>query len=395
MKFASRSPYSATLALSRVDRWIGRSYSLFLLVSLIETLGTVAKQLPVLNLAVAIPAVSIFALALFYNVFNFWFGDGNIHSYVIIGVVMFCLLASMPFQPAVGSTWPEFQHSWVWWTTGGASVSMGLLLPRWWSWLYMALTPIAWFFLVQTTWGGSFGLAKALEDAAYVTLFPATIVGMAQLLRSAALRVDIAVEDAAAAAAERARIDAVERERSSIDALVHDSVLTTFLLSAKATSPEQMVLAKTSAQDALIKLKAAQADDSGEAISISSFAKALAESVRRQDANIEIDVTGGSAHLIKAEVASALSDATAQALTNSQQHAPFMSDRLFRLKISDREIKIVVRDDGPGFRPGRIPKNRLGLRVSIIERVEAVGGRVFIETSPGEGTTIVLEWEFA
>ena len=395
MNFASRSPYSATLALSRVDRWIGRSYSLFLLVSLSETLGTVVKQAPVLNLSVAVPAVTVFALALFYNVFNFWFGDGNIHSYVIIGVVVAVLLALMPLQPAIGSTWPELQHSWIWWATGGASVSMGFLLPRWWSWLYMAALPISWFFLAQTSWGGAFGLAKALEDAAYVTLFPATIVGMAQLLRSAALRVDIAVEDAAAAAAERARIDAVERERSRIDALVHDSVLTTFLLAAKAANGEQQALAKASAQDALIKLAEAQLEDPGESVSVTSFAKALAESVRRQDANIEIDVSGGSSLLINAEEAAALADATAQALTNSLQHAPLMAKRLFRLKINDREIKIVVRDDGPGFRPARIPKNRLGLRVSIIDRVEAIGGRVFIETAPGEGTTIVLEWEFA
>jgi len=107
-----------------------------------------------------------------------------------------------------------------------------------------------------------------------------------------------------------------------------------------------------------------------------------------------VDSTGASARLISSEVASALADATAQALTNSLQHAPGASERLLRLKISERQIKIVIRDDGPGFRPARISKSRLGLRVSIIERVESVGGRVFIETAPGEGTTIVLEWDF-
>jgi signal transduction histidine kinase len=259
----------------------------------------------------------------------------------------------------------------------------------------MAVMPIAWFVLVQSEWGGSFGLAKALEDAAYVTLFPATIVGMAQLLRSAAHNVDVALETAAAAASERARIDAIERERSRIDALVHDSVLTTFLLAAKATSPEDQRAAAQSAREAIAKLERATKDEASEAISVSSFAKALADSVRRQDSHIVIDATGASARLMPAEVASALSDATAQALTNSQQHAGMATQRLFRLKIADRQIKIVIRDDGPGFRPARISKSRLGLRVSIIERVEAVGGRVFIETAPGEGTTIVLEWEFS
>jgi signal transduction histidine kinase len=36
----------------------------------------------------------------------------------------------------------------------------------------------------------------------------------------------------------------------------------------------------------------------------------------------------------------------------------------------------------------------LGLRLSIIERVESVGGKVFIDTKPGGGTSIVMEWPF-
>jgi len=249
--FASHNPYTATLALSRVDRWVGRAYSLFLLVSLAETLGTFVKQLSFLNLPVALISVTVFAMALLYNVYNFWFGPGGTHSHVIIGVVVLGLLCTMPFQMPVGRVWPAFEHSWIWWTTGGASVAMGFLLPRWWSWAYMSVVPVTWFILVQSSWGGSFGLAKALEDAAYVTLFPATIVSMAQLLRSAAHNVDVAVEEAAAAASQRARIDAIERERSRIDALVHDSVLTTFLLAAKASSPQDQVSAAQSARDAL------------------------------------------------------------------------------------------------------------------------------------------------
>jgi len=116
--------------------------------------------------------------------------------------------------------------------------------------------------------------------------------------------------------------------------------------------------------------------------------------VRRQDAHIEIDVSGASSYLLPSEVSSALADATAQAISNSQQHAGLTVPKLFRLKIAEREIKIVIRDDGPGFRPSRIPRTRLGLRVSIIARVEAVGGKVFIETAPRKGTTIVLEWKF-
>jgi signal transduction histidine kinase len=366
-----------------------------LLVSLVETIGTFAKQESFLNLPVAIVVLAAFGLALLYNVYNFWFGPGGTHSHVIIGAVVLVALASMPFQIPEGHRWPAFEHSWVWWTTGGASVAIGVLLPRWWAWAYMAIVPTAWFFICQSAFGGSFGLQKALEDAAYVTLFPAALVSMVQLLRSAANDVDLALESAAAAASERARIDAIERERSRIDALVHDSVLTTFLLAARASTLQESEAAKLSAQEALAKLQQPNDEESNDAISFSSFARALTEAVKRQDSHTVIDATGSSSRLIPAEVASALADATAQALTNSLQHAGSSASRLLRVKISDRQIKIVLRDDGPGFRPARISKSRLGLRVSIIERVEAVGGRVFIETAPGEGATIVIEWELA
>jgi signal transduction histidine kinase len=55
-------------------------------------------------------------------------------------------------------------------------------------------------------------------------------------------------------------------------------------------------------------------------------------------------------------------------------------------------LKIVIFDTGRGFRVSRIPASRLGLRLSIIDRVEKVGGRVFIDTKPGHGTNIILEW---
>ena len=53
---------------------------------------------------------------------------------------------------------------------------------------------------------------------------------------------------------------------------------------------------------------------------------------------------------------------------------------------------IVISDTGHGFDSASVPAARLGLRVSIQERVASVGGAVEVRTSPGEGTTIVLTW---
>jgi signal transduction histidine kinase len=62
------------------------------------------------------------------------------------------------------------------------------------------------------------------------------------------------------------------------------------------------------------------------------------------------------------------------------------------LKASNNELKIVLKDNGKGFRPNRVPKGRLGIRNSIVGRVQSVGGTAYIVSSPGQGATVILEW---
>jgi signal transduction histidine kinase len=52
----------------------------------------------------------------------------------------------------------------------------------------------------------------------------------------------------------------------------------------------------------------------------------------------------------------------------------------------------VISDDGRGFDADAVPADRLGLRVSIRERVDAVGGSASVRSTPGGGTVVVLEW---
>jgi signal transduction histidine kinase len=63
------------------------------------------------------------------------------------------------------------------------------------------------------------------------------------------------------------------------------------------------------------------------------------------------------------------------------------------LKSGKRGVKLVISDDGLGFRPSRVPDQSLGFRFVIIKRVESVGGKVRIDSSPSNGTQIILEWE--
>jgi len=391
---SSKQTALRSLALSRVDSLIGKAFSLVALVSGIETVANALPQADHYTPWVFYLTLGSLLAVQLANVFNFWFGSASLWGYVAHAAVVMILMVTWPIQHShIGET-PLEHKPWLWWATGIASMAIGFHIPKWWAWAYMAAMPMVWFWIRVQPVGGSATLGEALQDVTYATLFPASIVALVQLLRASAARVDQATVLATAAAAERARLDAAERERSRIDALVHDSVLTTLIVAANATSEDQAAAAKESASLAIAKLVQAGEDHQNqEAISVVSFFQALGDAIVRIDPFCDVSASGASAKILAPEVVAALTDATAQALSNSLAHAGRKAKRKVRLRASERQIKIVVNDDGVGFRPSRVAKNRLGLRVSINERIEAIGVRVFIDSKIGQGTSIILEME--
>ncbi|WP_425457640.1 ATP-binding protein [Agromyces intestinalis] len=57
----------------------------------------------------------------------------------------------------------------------------------------------------------------------------------------------------------------------------------------------------------------------------------------------------------------------------------------------DRTVRAMVTDSGAGFEPGEVDRARLGFAESVVGRLDAVGGRARVFSSPGAGTTVMLE----
>jgi signal transduction histidine kinase len=82
-----------------------------------------------------------------------------------------------------------------------------------------------------------------------------------------------------------------------------------------------------------------------------------------------------------------------ESLTNVGKHA-----KASRVDISlgavDGHVRLQIRDDGIGFDPGKaralVSEGHFGL-VNMRERVEMVGGKLLVDSSPGSGTTIAVE----
>ena len=82
-----------------------------------------------------------------------------------------------------------------------------------------------------------------------------------------------------------------------------------------------------------------------------------------------------------------------EALTNVGKHA-----RATHVTVTLEEVpeglRLTVADDGSGFDPAALPQRRersgWGL-ITMRERAEALGGRLRVDSRPGEGTRIVVE----
>jgi signal transduction histidine kinase len=86
------------------------------------------------------------------------------------------------------------------------------------------------------------------------------------------------------------------------------------------------------------------------------------------------------------EVESCVYRVVQEALTNVIKHADAAHVSVL-LSPGDRDLTLLVEDDGAGFEPAHVPSERLGL-VGMRERVALVNGTLTVESAPGGGTTL-------
>ena len=93
-------------------------------------------------------------------------------------------------------------------------------------------------------------------------------------------------------------------------------------------------------------------------------------------------------HLLGMDAKLALYRVVQEALSNVVRHSGAESARL-RVGAEEGAVYAVIEDDGRGFSEGKVRERGAGLGlVSMQERAVMVGGRVIVESTPGEGTRI-------
>lgn len=198
-----------------------------------------------------------------------------------------------------------------------------------------------------------------------------------------------ALDEAAAAASETTARAASERgrlaARTRAAALVHDEVLATLTLAASDLPVPADRLAGQAVRASQLVVELATDGPPGPSLIV-----ALREEARRAGA-VFADARTADA-VVPPLVVSALVAAARQALANSLRHAGAATRRV-ELGGDAERVRVRVLDDGAGFDPEAVGADRLGVRSSIVSRMRAVsGGSARVDSAPGQGTQVVLEW---
>ena len=376
----------------RLETNFSRSYASVAAVLHVEVIANAIFQAPFLGVGswlvvfyVTVPIVGMNIWAWLRGSLGFW---TYLHGAAV-------LLALWQWQYLVvdPALLPENFQAWVWWLVGMATISIGVSKPLWLGVVYLVVASASWYLVDTSIAGGSGDPAIALQNAVYVFLLGGAVSSLIRLTRDGARRADEANSTAIASAIEEAQIDAVERERQRIDALVHDQVLNTLLVAANAKAEQEQHAVANMASEAIASLESAANDQElSSRVTTLGLYRSLRKAAFRALREIEVEILSAGLEEIPAEIAQAVTQAALQAIDNAISHS--MADRI-QLRLGSSTFKglmVEVRDNGKGFIPERLPKDRLGISTSIKARMDLVGGKAQVSSTPGKGTTVILSW---
>ena len=371
---------------------ISRIYSTLLAVLQLEVIANAVFQSQYLGLGkwwvlfyLTVPIVGMLVNSWWRGRLGFW---TYVHgATVLVAMWRWPLLVNDP------TTLPQDFQAWVWWLVGTATISMGIANPRWLGLLYLVVASVTWYFLDTSIYGGSGNPNIAMQDAFYVFLLGGAVSALVHLTRDAAKRADQANSIAIANAIEQAQIDAAERERQRIDALVHDRVLNTLLVAAKASNKQDQEAAAIAAAEAIASLESAAQDQENQPkVTTLGLYRSLRKAALRASSELEVEIVSAGLEEISADIAQTITEATLQAIDNAIRHS---ESNIIQVQLGDKSgngLYVQVRDHGKGFNLDRLAKDRLGIRSSIQARMLSIGGQAFISSEIGSGTVVELRW---
>jgi signal transduction histidine kinase len=386
-------PVRNPLSLVAVESAIARSAAGFGIAFFLQSIPPMLDQLPNMRPGWANVTVTALVVSLVFAVVAAIVGRWVRIADISFAAVYLIALVSWPFAVVDVSAAPSDSY-WLYYimtiATAMATVGTDIRFAT----VYVIAIPVIYAVIRVTPAGGQVTLTQAVLDSVYAIILGGVITIITTILRNAATAVDRAQQTALERYSHAVRQHAIEAERVQVDAIVHDSVLTTFLSAARAFTPEAKELAATMAGNAIGHLRDAVATtpDSDASVRVAVLASRLTDAASTMSQPFSVDTEDAGPGSLPLPVAEAIYSAAVQGMVNSLQHAGADVDRWVVVRGDDGTVEVTVGDRGAGFEPSNVPTERLGVRVSILERVAGAGGRAEIDSTLGEGTVVTLRW---
>jgi len=389
---ANRSPISK----AQIEELLSRLVAVFGVVFGVQTLPVIADQVSAADPVWAVTMVTalyagmvvLFVAAMLQR----WVTQANL----LLSLLFLIALVSWPFAIDDVQNLGEDRY-WLYYliSIATSAAAIGFSTPA--ATVYLFVVSFGYGAVRLTAPGGSATVLQALLESVYALLVGGAILLFVVLLRQAAVSVDAAQAAALDRYTLAVHAHATENERVQVDSIVHDSVLTTLLSAARAYTPESKALASRMAANAIGHLREAAlvSPDDGSTVRLSSVQRRISEAAASMSAPFEMRIRGVSAQSIPLQAAESVYSAAVQAMVNSLQHAGQDAGLTRWLTIRGMQpsgIEVEVGDTGVGFSFVDLPAERMGLRVSIVERVTNAGGAVEIDSAINEGTVISIRW---
>ncbi|MER6994583.1 PspC domain-containing protein [Streptomyces sp. NPDC000410] len=188
------------------------------------------------------------------------------------------------------------------------------------------------------------------------------------------------------------------QERAEVAAHVHDSVLHTLTLIQRNADDAGEVRRLARAQERELRNWLYKPEGTGK--EEDEEPTTLADAVKKSAAEVE-DKHGVPLEVVVVgdcpldEKLTAQMQAAREAMVNAAKYGGEGGAVQVYAEVEGRTVFVSVRDRGPGFDPDAVPEDRMGVRESIIGRMQRNGGTARLRSVPGGGTEVELEMERA
>lgn len=301
------------------------------------------------------------------------------------------LIAWLPAQSV--AELPSTNAPWLLSVIAVPTTAAAMAWPASWAWPYL-IACCGYGGILRDVADDRVPTILAIEEFSYMLLMSTVLASLVWLVRRAARRQDIAAEAANQEASRAASSEARTQQRRRFDALMHDDVMSTLIVAARADEtmrPQIALFARRALRrmDMITRPAAIEADVSP----VECGARLRTAASRPGFPALQLTILDDQP--IPAAVAAAIAEACGEAVRNSMRHAAPNGEAVTRraeATIDRSGVHVIISDTGTGFQPQRVASTRMGIRVSIDRRMQAIGGSATIHSVRHQGTTVTLDW---